>query len=45
MPGKRVQFYGETRNALGLLAKDSMRDFQALADEAFGRSTATRWPR
>ena len=34
MPGKRVQFDQETWNALDLLAKDSMRDFQKLADEA-----------
>ncbi len=35
MVGKRVQFDSETWNALHLLAKDSMRDFQELADEAF----------
>jgi hypothetical protein len=35
MPGKRVQFDGETWNALDLLAKDRMQDFQELADEAF----------
>ena len=35
MIGKRVQFDDETWNALDLLAKDSMRDFQELADEAF----------
>jgi hypothetical protein len=35
MPGKRVQFDQETRNALDLLAKDRMQDFQELADEAF----------
>jgi hypothetical protein len=35
MPGKRVQFDQETWNAIDLLAKDSMRDFQELADEAF----------
>jgi hypothetical protein len=35
MPGKRVQFDDDTWNALDLLAKDSMRDFQELADEAF----------
>jgi hypothetical protein len=35
MPGKRVQFDQETGNALDLLAKDSMPDFQDLADEAF----------
>jgi hypothetical protein len=35
MPGKRVQFDEETWHALDLLARDSMRDFQELADEAF----------
>jgi hypothetical protein len=30
-----VQFDQETWNALDLLARDSMRDFQELADEAF----------
>ena len=30
-PGKRVQFDQETWNALDLLAKESMRDFQDLA--------------
>ena len=30
-----MQFDSETWNALHLLAKDSMRDFQELADEAF----------
>lgn len=35
MPGKRVQFDDETWAALDLLARDSMRDFQDLADEAF----------
>jgi hypothetical protein len=35
MPGKRVQFGQETWNALDLLAKDTTRDFQDLADEAF----------
>ena len=35
MPGKRVQFDQETWNALDLLARDSMRDFQEFADEAF----------
>jgi hypothetical protein len=34
MPGKRVQFDQETWNALDLLARDSIRDFQELADEA-----------
>jgi hypothetical protein len=35
MPGKRVQLDDETWNALRLLASDSMRDFEELADEAF----------
>jgi hypothetical protein len=35
MPGERVQFDDETWHALDLLAKDRMRDFQELADEAF----------
>jgi hypothetical protein len=35
MPGKRVQFDDETFNALDLLARDRMMDFQELADEAF----------
>jgi hypothetical protein len=35
MSGKRVQFDDETWNALDLLAKDRMQDFQELADEAF----------
>jgi hypothetical protein len=35
MPGKRVQLDDETWTALRLLASDSMRDFQELADEAF----------
>jgi hypothetical protein len=35
MVGKRVQFDKETWNALDLLGKDSMKDFQELADEAF----------
>jgi hypothetical protein len=35
MPGKRVQFDEETWEALDLLARDSMADFQELADEAF----------
>lgn len=35
MPGKRVQLDDETWSALRLLASDSMRDFQELADEAF----------
>ena len=35
MPGKRVYIDDETWQALDLLARDSMRDFQELADEAF----------
>jgi hypothetical protein len=35
MPGKRIQFDGETWAALDLLARDRMMDFQELADEAF----------
>jgi len=35
MPGKRVQFDDATWNAIDLLARDSMKDFQELADEAF----------
>jgi len=35
MPGKRVQFDNETWNALDLLARDRMMEFQELADEAF----------
>jgi len=35
MPGKRIQLDDETWQALDLLARDSMRDFQELADEAF----------
>jgi|SRR5271170_3754612 len=35
MPGKRIQFDAETWSALDLLARDSMKDFQELADEAF----------
>jgi hypothetical protein len=35
MPGKRVQFDDETWAALDLLARDQMKDFQELADEAF----------
>jgi hypothetical protein len=34
-PGKLVHFDQETWNALDLLAMDSMRDFQKLAEEAF----------
>ncbi len=33
--GKRVVFDAETWNALDLLARESMKDFQELADEAF----------
>jgi hypothetical protein len=35
MPGKRVQFDDATWQALDLLGKDRMMDFQELADEAF----------
>ena len=35
MPGKRVQFDPETWQALDLLARDQMKVFQELADEAF----------
>jgi len=35
MPGKRVQIDDETWHALNLLARDTMLDFQDLADEAF----------
>jgi hypothetical protein len=35
MKGKRVQFDDETWQALDLLRRDSMLDFQELADEAF----------
>jgi hypothetical protein len=35
MKGKRVQFDDETWQALDLLARDQMKDFQELADEAF----------
>ena len=35
MPGKRVQFDEATWQALDLLARDRMADFQELADEAF----------
>ena len=35
MPGKRVQFDDETWHALNLLARDSVKTFQELADEAF----------
>jgi hypothetical protein len=35
MPGKRVQLDDETWQALDLLGRDQMKDFQDLADEAF----------
>jgi hypothetical protein len=35
MPGKRIQFDAETWQAIDLLARDRMMDFQELADEAF----------
>jgi hypothetical protein len=35
MPGKRIQFDDETWSALDLLARDQMKDFHELADEAF----------
>jgi hypothetical protein len=35
MPGKRVQFDPATWQAIDLLARDRMIDFQDLADEAF----------
>ena len=35
MPGKRIQIDDETWQALDLLAHESMKDFQELADEAF----------
>jgi hypothetical protein len=35
MPGQRVQFDDETWQAIDLLARDRMMDFQELADEAF----------
>jgi hypothetical protein len=35
MPGKRIQFDDETWQALDLLARDQMKTFQELADEAF----------
>jgi len=35
MPGKRLQFDDETWQQLDLLARDQMKDFQELADEAF----------
>jgi hypothetical protein len=35
MPGKRIQLDEETWQALDLLGRDMMKDFQELADEAF----------
>jgi hypothetical protein len=35
VPGKRIQFDPATWAAVDLLAKDTMKDFQELADEAF----------
>jgi len=35
MPGKRIQIDEETWTALRVLGQDTMKDFQALADEAF----------
>lgn len=35
MVGKRVQFHEETWHELQVLAADSMKSFQELADEAF----------
>ena len=35
MPGKRVQIDEETWQALDLLARDQMKTFQELAEEAF----------
>ena len=35
MPGKRVRLDDETWQALDLLARNSMKSFQELADEAF----------
>jgi len=35
MIGKRVQFYDETWQELRLLASETMKSFQELADEAF----------
>ena len=35
MPGKRIQLDDETWQALDLLGRDTMKDFQELADEAF----------
>jgi hypothetical protein len=34
MPGKRVQFDGETWQQIDLLGREQMKDFQELADEA-----------
>jgi len=35
MPGKRIQFDYETWQAIDLLARDRVSNFQELADEAF----------
>ena len=35
MPGKRVQFDGDSWQQIDLLGRDQMKDFQELADEAF----------
>jgi hypothetical protein len=35
MPGKRIQFDDATLYALNELARNTMKDFQELADEAF----------
>ena len=35
MPGKRLQFYEETWQAIEAVARQSDRSFQELADEAF----------
>jgi predicted transcriptional regulator len=35
MPGKRIKLDDATWQALDVLARDSMKDFQELADEAF----------
>jgi predicted DNA-binding ribbon-helix-helix protein len=35
MPGKRIQLDDETWEALDLLARDQMKSFQELVDEAF----------
>ena len=35
MPGKRIQLDDETCHALDMMAREQMKDFQELADEAF----------